>query len=95
VAGCLQSIFPTPSNKRLWYDADGISFLQEDQMDAAEIQSRKMLTIESGVRAGFEPASVLAAVAADDLTLMQHTGLYSVQLQPPGSDQPAADPAAP
>lgn len=95
VAGCLQSIFTAPSNKRLWYDADGISFLQEDQMDAAEIQSRKMLTIESGVRAGFEPASVLAAVAADDLTLMQHTGLYSVQLQPPGSDQPAADPAAP
>lgn len=92
-AGCLQSIFAPPPNKRLWYDADGISFLQEDQMDAAEIQSRKMLTIESGVRAGFTPDSVVAAINAEDLTKLVHTGLYSVQLQPPGAEAPA--PAAP
>lgn len=94
VAGCLQSILPVPTNSRLWYDADGVSFLQEDQKDAADIESRKMLTIESGVRGGFTPESVVAAVNAGDLSLLQHTGLFSVQLQPPGSGEPAAAPAA-
>lgn len=94
-AGCLQSIFTPPAGKRLWYDADGISFLQEDQKDAAEIQSRRMLTIESGVRAGFEPDSVVAAVDADDLSKLVHTGLYSVQLQPPGTEFPAKQTTAP
>lgn len=92
-AGALATICPAPSGSRLWYDASDVSFLQEDQKDAAEILSRRMLTVESGVRAGFEPQSVVAAVDADDLTQMNHTGLYSVQLQPPGAGEPAAAPA--
>lgn len=75
---------------RLWFDRAGVPFLQEDEKDAAEILKEKFLTIESGIRAGFKPDSVVAATAGGDLSLLDHTGLFSVQLQPPGSDDPAA-----
>jgi phage portal protein BeeE len=84
-AGALTSVIAVPTGARLWYDDRDIPFLREDVMDLAEIQSRKALTIESLIRAGFEPLSIVAAVAADDLALLKHTGLYSVQLQPPGT----------
>lgn len=90
VAGSLEQIAPAPQGSRLWYDARDIPFLKEDVLDAAEILNRRMQTIESGVRAGYEPTSVVAAVEADDLRLLKHTGLFSVQLQPPGMEQPVA-----
>lgn len=93
VAASLETVVPPPSGSRLTIDKRDIPFLQDDEMDAAETLSRRMLTIESGVRAGYEPDSVVAAVEADDLALMKHTGLYSVQLQPPGKT--AGDPAVP
>lgn len=86
-AGSLATLVPAPADSRLWYDDRDIAFLREDAKDDAEIMSRRMLTIESGVRAGFEPESVVAAVNAGDLTAMKHTGLYSVQLQPPGTGE--------
>jgi phage portal protein BeeE len=93
-AGALQKVLAKPSpTSELWYDESGISFLQEDQMDAAEILSRRMLTIEAGVRAGFDPETVVTAVDEQNLQLLQHTGLYSVQLQPPTDGQPPAVPA--
>lgn len=96
-AGALESVMPRPPEEaRLWYDERDVPFLQEDQMDGAEILSRQMLTIESGVRAGYRPESVVAAVASGDLSLLEHTGLFSVQLQPPDSGQaPGADTPAP
>ena len=79
---------PAGGQVRLWYDDRDIAFLREDQKDAAEIQQIKAATIRQLVDAGFEPASVVAAVDADDRSLLKHSGLYSVQLQPPGSQQP-------
>lgn len=87
-AGALATLVKPPAGSRLWVDTSDIAFLQEDEMDAAEIFSKKMLTVESGVRAGYQPDSVAAAVEAADLSLLVHTGLFSVQLQPPGSGQP-------
>lgn len=99
-AGSLQSIVPPPRDHpgaRLVCDTSDVAFLREDQKDAAEILSRQMLTIESGVRGGYEPKSVVSAVTAGDLSLMEHTGLYSVQLQPPGTvaKEPTPAPAPP
>jgi hypothetical protein len=37
------------------------------------------------IDAGFEPDSVIAAVEAEDFSLLKHSGLYSVQLQPAGT----------
>lgn len=82
--GALQTLVPPPDTRsRLWFDARDVSFLQEDVLDLADIQSRNALTIESLIRAGFVPATAVNAVVTDDFTSLQHTGLYSVQLQPP------------
>lgn len=79
----------TPGAVRLWFDDRDIAFLREDQKDAAEITKIQMLAIESAVRAGFKPDTVVQAVTSGDPTVMKHTGLFSVQLQPPGSGQAA------
>lgn len=89
-AGALQTLLPVPSGgNRLWFDDRDIPFCQEDVLDAAEIESRRASTVESYVRAGFKPESAVEAVRTGDMSLLEHTGLYSVQLQPPGTQQPA------
>ncbi len=88
VSGSLETLVPPPRSNptsRLAVDERGIAFLREDEKDAAEIFSRRMLTIESGIRAGFTPDSVVATVDTGDLRMLEHTGLYSVQLQKPGN----------
>jgi len=93
-ASAMQSLVAPPnSGARLWYDDRDIPFLREDVMDQAEIRSRDALTMESLVRAGWNPDTVRDAVVAGDFRRLTHTGLYSVQLQPPAKD--AAAPAAP
>lgn len=89
LCAALQRLVDVPRAAELTYDPARIMLLQEDQQDAAQILSRQMLTIESAVRAGYEPGSVVDAVTSGDLTRLAHTGLYSVQLQPPGSGAPA------
>jgi phage portal protein BeeE len=98
----LEPIMRRPnSNTRLWYDDRDISFLREDAKEAAEVQTAMVTSIGALVQAGYEPDAVVKAVQASDLSLLvgKHTGLFSVQLQPPGNgmdpdgDQtPTADP---
>ncbi|WP_426568100.1 phage portal protein [Streptomyces canus] len=80
---------------RLWYDARGVPFLREDRKDAADIAFRQAQTIRALVDAGYTPASVQRAVDAEDWSLLEHTGLFSVQLQPPGTRAPALPAPAP
>ena len=84
VAGSLEVIVRPPKPDRLWIDTRDIPFLRADAMDQAEIISRQMLTAESGVRAGYTAESARDAVVAGDMSLLVHTGLFSVQLQPAG-----------
>jgi lysophospholipase L1-like esterase len=91
-AEAYERIVPVPRNARLWYD-DDIQFLTEDALDAANIAQIRANTHRSLLDAGYEPESVKKAVANDDFTQLQHTGLFSVQLQPPGTTAPA-EPAA-
>ncbi|MFB6943195.1 phage portal protein [Streptomyces sp. NPDC060286] len=79
---------------RLWYDARDVPFLREDARDAADIQGVQSRTIRTLVDAGYTPESVMAAVTASDWSLLVHTGLFSVQLQAPGtkSTPPALPP---
>lgn len=81
---------PPEDGAQLWYDARDIAFLAEDQKDAAEIAQLKSATIRQLIDAGYSPDAVVAAVEADDFAQLrgQHSGLYSVQLQPPGAQQP-------
>lgn len=84
-AQALSKLINVPAASELWYDETDIAFLQEDVKDRASIQTQRAMTIEALVRAGFTPDSAVAAVNADDFGLLAHTGLYSVQLQPPNS----------
>lgn len=84
-AAALSSILPAQAGARLWYDDRDISFLQEDQKDAAEIQQADAVTVKTLVDAGYTPESVVAAVDGRDMTLLVHSGLVSVQLQTPGA----------
>ncbi len=81
-------ITPRPRRRaRLWYDDRDISFLQEDLKDAAEIQGVRVATITKAIRDGFTAESAKAAVINDDLSLLEHSGFLSVQLQPDTPDE--------
>lgn len=84
-SAALSKFAPPASGSRLWYDVRDIAFLQQDQKDASEIQANKAQTIRTLTDGGFEPGSVIAAVEAEDFTLLTHTGKLSVQLQEPGA----------
>jgi hypothetical protein len=46
------------------------------------------------IATGFTPESSVKAVLAEDFSILVHSGLVSVQLQPPGGPDPAGDPGA-
>ena len=88
VAASLEVIVPPPSGARLAIDTRDIAFMREDQKDAAEIFGTQAQAVRTLTDGGYETSSVVAAVAAGDLSLLTHTGLVPVQLQPPGSAEP-------
>lgn len=90
-AGSFQRLVAPPGGSgavRLWYDARDVPFLREDKKDAAEIQGLQSRTIRTLVDAGYEAESVKRAVLSEDWDLLDHTGLFSVQLQKPGGTGP-------
>ncbi len=90
VAHSLQQIIPTPAGAELWYDDRDIPFLAEDVKDAVESQGIQSRTIRTLTDAGFTPDSAIEAVNAGDWNRLVHSGLFSVQLQKPGStDEPS------
>lgn len=94
VAASLEPLVPDPANApgaSLWFDTGAVPFLREDAKDAAEIQGQQAQTIAALVKEGFEPASVIDAVRNGDWRRLKHSGLLSVQLQPPGAEAPATN----
>lgn len=85
LVGSYETLINVPSDAELWFDARDVAFLREDLKEEAEIRQLDAVTMRQLIDAGFEPESVKAALANDDMTLLQHTGLFSVQLQSPGS----------
>lgn len=93
-AGSLANIIRVPARAELWYDERDISWLREDEADRATIQETQARTITTYVNAGYDSDSAVASVLADDPAKLKHSGLLSVQLQPPGTvAEPAALPA--
>jgi hypothetical protein len=87
-AAALETIVPAPQAKgpaKLWFDISQVPFFREDRGDAATIRSTQATTIKSLIDAGYEPDSVIAAMEAEDFSLLVHSGMYSVQLQPAGT----------
>lgn len=86
----LGTVVQTPADSELWYDERRIAFLREDLKDEAEIQQTQAATLKSLIDAGWKPESAAAFMQSGDLGKLVHTGLYSVQLQPPGVTMPPA-----
>ena len=84
LCACLQRIVPPPPNSELWYDTRDVAFVQEDRTDEASIMQQKASAILSLVNAGYQPDSIVQAVDNNQLALLTHSGLASVQLQPLG-----------
>lgn len=85
LCACLGQIVDVPNDAELWFDTTDMPIVREDAADAAEIQSVLASTINVYVSAGFTPDSAVAAAIAQDPSLLEHTGLTSVQLLPPGT----------
>ena len=85
ICASLAPIVNVPSDSELWFSTDDIPLLREDGKDAADIAATEAQTIRNLVDAGYEPTSINNAMRARDWSLLVHTGLFSVQLQPPGS----------
>lgn len=81
----LSCLVEVPDGSVLWWDETGIAFLREDQTDLANILKIDMGSIDSGIRSGYDPDFVVQAIAARDISILigHHTGLVSVQMQPP------------
>jgi len=89
-AGALANIVSVPGDARLWYDDRHIDFLQEDRRDDAEILATQAQAIRALSDSGAEWDAVVDAVVSGDLARLKgnHSGLFSVQLQPPGFEEP-------
>lgn len=86
-AGSLAPLVRRYPGSRLWYDTRDVDFLREDAKDLADVQAVQAASVSSHISAGFTPESAVAAVLNDDLSLLVHTGLVSVQLWEPGVQQ--------
>jgi phage portal protein BeeE len=78
---------PPDSGASLWFDTRSVAFMREDAGDLAAIQQKQALTITALVRDGFTAQSAVDAVTNNDWGRLVHTGLTSVQLQPPTDGQ--------
>ncbi len=96
-AASLQNLVTVPGDSSaLWYDDRDIAFLREDSKDRAEILRTQANTLDALIKAGFDPDAAVQALVNEDIALLvgHHTGLVSVQMQPPLPAQ-SAQPALP
>lgn len=91
-ASSLQTILRVPTTltngvqvgSRLTVDPRNIPFLQDDQIDQAEIQAKQASAIATLIRDGYEPDAAVDAITTNDMRKLvgRHSGNLSVQLQP-------------
>lgn len=81
-AGSMATLVSAPAGAELWYDTRDIPFLRDDRRDRADIQRTQAATIVSLATGGFTRDSAIAAVTAEDMTLLvEDPNWVSVQLQ--------------
>lgn len=87
-AAALEKIVDLPDAQTvLIADDSHVAFVREDLIDVAEITQKHAVTVRTLIDAGFDPDAAVAAVMNQDLARLssQHSGLFSVQLQPAGT----------
>ncbi|MFJ9114474.1 phage portal protein [Streptomyces sp. NPDC102394] len=87
-ASSLEALLSPPdAGATLWFDTRSVAFMREDAGDLSRIQQEQAQTIAALVRDGFTAKSAVDALINNDWTRLVHTGLTSVQLQPPSDGQ--------
>lgn len=86
--GALSKLVDVPDDARLWFDERDVSFLRDDQKDEAEISETDARAAKALIEAGYEPDTVTEYLETRDPTVLEHTGLVSVQLLQPGQLNP-------
>jgi phage portal protein BeeE len=87
VSAALSAVVDVPSDAELWFDTSDIPLLREDAKDAAEIDGKKAETIVKLASGGFTRKSAIAAVTAQDMSLLvEDPDWVSVQVQPSSSN---------
>lgn len=90
----LAKLIDVPGDSKLWYDTSQIPALQEGEKEKADTMAILASAASTLITSGYSPESVKAALAASDVTLLNHTGLVSVQLQKPGTES-GSEPTSP
>lgn len=87
LAACLDEIIPSPTDGELSPDTSRMPLMREDERDAAEIRKADAQTVRNLLDAGFDPNAAIDFVQTGDLSTLtdNHSGLFSVQLQKPGT----------
>ena len=78
-----------PAGSELFVDTSKVAALQADALDDAQTVAQQANTMRTLVDGGYDPDSVTAAVTTGDLGKLVHSGNLSVQLLPPGAQQPS------
>lgn len=86
----LEDVTKRPGDADLSWIPSAVTFLQEDEADAADIRQKNAVTLRQLVEAGYDPASAVEYVKTGDPSKLSHTGNVSVQLQPSGTKQEGA-----
>lgn len=86
----LAALVNVPDDARLWFDTTGIAALRQGEKDSADTMQVLAGAASTLIQAGYTPESISAALSSADVTLLEHSGLVSVQLQAPGSSDPAS-----
>lgn len=84
-AVALSKLVPVPADARLWYDARDVAALQQDEADEAAIRAKDAQTARTLTDGGYSPESVVEFLTSGDASVLSHTGLLPVQVQPPGA----------
>jgi hypothetical protein len=85
VCAAYSVLVPELNDAELWYDTRDIAFLRQDQKEIADIMDIHAQVITKLVMQGYTPDSCVEYIRTEDISVLKHTGLYSVQLQPPGT----------
>ena len=91
LCAALTKIVTVPGGARLWWDTTNIPALREDEKDRAANMQTLAAAASTLLQAGYQPDSIIGALTSGDLTLLQHSGLVSVQLYKPGDGPEPAD----
>ena len=81
----LAKLVEVPQGARLWYDTTDIAALREGEQERATTMQTLAAAASTLLMSGYTAESITAALSASDMTLLEHTGLVSVQLYPPGT----------